>query len=177
MNKIFLAASLAALFVTGCASRGQATDTTAATTASSSAGDAGSSNAANGSGIGNGQPIGSGSNNAMAGYDLSKKTVYFAFDASDIDAEGQTVVDNYAKYLTSNSSVKVKLEGNTDERGSNEYNLALSERRAQAVATALKAKGVADSQLSLLSYGEEHPADPGHDEAAWAKNRRVDITQ
>ena len=172
MNKNFLAAALALVFISGCASRGQtAADASAAAPASGS--DA-SSNAAGNNGLNSGRPITSA---PVAAYDLSKKTVYFAFDAAEIDTDGQSVVDNYAKYLTTNTGVKVKLEGNTDERGSREYNLALSERRAQSVASALKAKGVAEGQLSLVSYGEEHPADPGHDEAAWAKNRRVDIAQ
>jgi peptidoglycan-associated lipoprotein len=69
----------------------------------------------------------------------------------------------------------VRLEGNTDERGSREYNIGLGDRRAQSVRRALLLQGVSEGQLTIVSYGEERPADPGHDEAAWAKNRRVEI--
>ena len=107
----------------------------------------------------------------------SSKTIYFAFDQTDIDSAGQTVVDNYGRYLSSTPAAKVRLEGHADERGSAEYNIALGERRAISVARALKAVGATDSQISVVSYGEERPAAPGHDEAAWAKNRRVEIAQ
>ena len=73
------------------------------------------------------------------------------------------------------TSLKVRLEGNTDERGTREYNLALGERRANAVKAYLVAQGVSPSQIEVVSYGEEKPVDPGHNEAAWAKNRRVQI--
>jgi peptidoglycan-associated lipoprotein len=106
---------------------------------------------------------------------LAKRTVYFDFDSSEIKGEGTDIVAAHAKYLAANPSTRVRLEGHTDERGSREYNIGLGERRAQAVRRALLLQGAADTQLSTVSYGEERPAVPGHDEAAWAKNRRVEI--
>jgi peptidoglycan-associated lipoprotein len=130
---------------------------------------------------------GSGANNpnAGAGADdeaagpqaglLAKRVVYFDFDSSEIKGEGTDVVAAHAKYLAAHSGTRVRLEGHTDERGSREYNIGLGERRAQSVRRALLLQGAADTQISTVSYGEERPAVPGHDEAAWAKNRRVEI--
>jgi len=101
--------------------------------------------------------------------------IYFDYDKADIKPESAALITAHAKYLSSNPSLKARLEGNTDERGSREYNIGLGERRAQAVRQALMLQGVSDSQLTTLSYGEERPAVDGHDEAAYAKNRRVEI--
>jgi peptidoglycan-associated lipoprotein len=106
---------------------------------------------------------------------LAKRTVYFDFDSSEIRGEGADIVAAHAKYLSKNTGLKVRLEGHTDERGSREYNIGLGERRAQAVRRALLLQGAAETQLSTVSYGEERPAAAGSDEAAWAKNRRVEI--
>ena len=106
---------------------------------------------------------------------LAKRTVYFDFDSSEIKGEGTDIVAAHAKYLAANPGTRVRLEGHTDERGSREYNIGLGERRAQAVRRALLLQGAADAQISTVSYGEERPAVPGHDETAWAKNRRVEI--
>ena len=106
---------------------------------------------------------------------LAKRTVYFDFDSSEIKGEGTDIVAAHAKYLAANPGTRVRLEGHTDERGSREYNIGLGERRAQAVRRALLLQGAADAQISTVSYGEERPAVPGHDEAAWAKNRRVEF--
>jgi peptidoglycan-associated lipoprotein len=106
---------------------------------------------------------------------LAKRTIYFDFDSSEIKGEGTDIVAAHAKYLSMHPDIHVRLEGNTDERGSREYNIGLGERRAQAVRQALLLQGAADSQISTVSYGAERPVDPGHNEAAWAKNRRVDI--
>jgi peptidoglycan-associated lipoprotein len=106
---------------------------------------------------------------------LDSKTVYFDFDSSQIKPEFLTLIAAHAKYLAANSTVRVRLEGNTDERGTREYNIGLGERRAQAVRDALMLQGVADAQITTVSYGEERPAVTGHTEAAWSKNRRVDI--
>ena len=107
--------------------------------------------------------------------DLQQRTIYFDFDSSEIKPEYTDLVAAHARYLVANPHVRVRLEGNTDERGSREYNIGLGERRAQAVRQALMLQGVADSQITTVSYGEERPAVTGHNEAAWAKNRRVDI--
>ncbi len=106
---------------------------------------------------------------------LAKRTIYFDFDSSEIKGEGTDIVGAHAKYLAGHPNIKVRLEGNTDERGSREYNIGLGERRAQSVRRALLLQGASDSQISTVSYGAERPVDPGHDEASWAKNRRVEI--
>jgi peptidoglycan-associated lipoprotein len=106
---------------------------------------------------------------------LATRVVYFDFDSSEIKGTGTDVVAAHAKYLAAHSGTRVRLEGHTDERGSREYNIGLGERRAQSVRRALLLQGAADAQISTVSYGEERPAAPGHDEAAWAKNRRVEI--
>jgi peptidoglycan-associated lipoprotein len=106
---------------------------------------------------------------------LATRIVYFDFDSSEIKGQGTDVVAAHAKYLAGASGARVRLEGHTDERGSREYNIGLGERRAQAVRRALLLQGASDGQISTVSYGEERPAAPGHDEAAWAKNRRVEI--
>jgi peptidoglycan-associated lipoprotein len=106
---------------------------------------------------------------------LATRIVYFDFDSAVIQGAGVDVVGAHAKYLAGNPTARVRLEGNTDERGSREYNIGLGDRRAQAVRRALLLQGVSEGQLTTVSYGEERPADPGHDEAAWAKNRRVEI--
>src|SRR5882672_6671394 len=106
---------------------------------------------------------------------LANPTTYFDFDSSEIRGEGADIVAAHAKYLSKNIGMKVRLEGHTDERGSREYNIGLGERRAQAVRRALLLQGAGESQLSTVSYGEERPAAAGSDEAAWAKNRRVEL--
>jgi peptidoglycan-associated lipoprotein len=104
-----------------------------------------------------------------------QRSIYFDFDDQVIKAEFVSVVERHGKYLLANPALAVRLEGNADERGSPEYNLALGQRRAESVRKALKVLGVKDSQMEALSWGEERPAAAGHDEAAWSKNRRVDI--
>jgi peptidoglycan-associated lipoprotein len=106
---------------------------------------------------------------------LATRVVYFDFDSSQITGAGTDVVAAHAKYLAAHSGTRVRLEGHTDERGSREYNIGLGERRAQAVRRALLLQGATDAQISTVSYGEERPAVSGHDEAAWSKNRRVEI--
>ena len=101
--------------------------------------------------------------------------VYFDFDSSEIRPEFAGVVSAQAQRLAANPSLRVRLEGHTDERGSREYNIALGERRAQAVRRALMMQGVADAQLTTVSYGEERPAMEGAEEAAYAQNRRVEF--
>src|SRR5689334_22245080 len=93
----------------------------------------------------------------------------------EIKGEGNDIVSAHAKYLASHASTRIRLEGNTDARGSREYNIGLGERRAQAVRRALLLQGATESQLSTVSYGAERPAVAGNDEPAWAKNRRVEI--
>ena len=98
--------------------------------------------------------------------------IYFNFDSADLSQESRSVLSKDAELLAKQTGVTVRIEGNCDERGSDEYNLALGERRAKAARDYLVNLGVQPERLSVISYGEEKPADPGHDEAAWAKNRR-----
>ena len=103
------------------------------------------------------------------------RLIYFDFDSNTIKPEYQNIVDGHARFLRANPTRHIFLEGHTDERGGREYNLALGQRRAEAVRQALKLLGVQDSQMEATSFGKEKPVDPGHDETAWAKNRRVEI--
>lgn len=106
---------------------------------------------------------------------LSKRSVYFDFDSNAVKDEYRPLVQAHAKYLVDKRDATIRIEGNCDERGSREYNLALGQRRAEAVKKTLTVLGVADSRVETVSFGEEKPANPGHDEAAWAQNRRADI--
>jgi peptidoglycan-associated lipoprotein len=101
--------------------------------------------------------------------------IYFDFDRSEIRPEYASLIDSHAKFLAGSGAVKIRVEGHTDERGSREYNIALAERRAQAVRRALMLQGAGDGQLTTVSYGEERPAVAGSDEAAYEKNRRVEL--
>jgi len=106
---------------------------------------------------------------------LSKHTVYFDFDKSEIHSEDRDIVIAHAKYLVAHPDTKVILQGNTDERGTREYNIALGERRAKSVSQLMQLQGVAQSQIEVVSFGKEQPVAMGHDESAWRQNRRVDI--
>jgi peptidoglycan-associated lipoprotein len=114
----------------------------------------------------------SGQSNAGATLD---RVIYFDFDSYVVKDEFRPIVESHAKMLKANPSAKEVAEGHTDERGGSEYNLALGQKRAEAVVQQLKTLGVGDSQLEAVSYGKERPAVDGHDEAAWAKNRRVEL--
>jgi len=106
---------------------------------------------------------------------LSRRVIYFAYDQSTIEPEYFEILDAHSELLASNPNLTVRLEGHADERGSREYNVALSERRAQSVKQFMDLKGVGSEQAQTVAYGEELPVDPGHNEAAWSKNRRVEI--
>jgi peptidoglycan-associated lipoprotein len=127
------------------------------------------------SGVDNADAAAGDSDMGPSGELLSKRIVYFDFDRADIRADSQSVVAAHAAYLAKNPGQKVRLEGHADERGSREYNIGLGERRGQAVRRALALQGVAETQLSTVSYGEERPAAAGSDEQAYALNRRVEI--
>ncbi|GAB3467394.1 peptidoglycan-associated lipoprotein Pal [Massilia terrae] len=106
---------------------------------------------------------------------LANRSVYFDFDSYAVRDDGKPVVENHSAYLTKHTGRKVLIQGNTDERGGTEYNLALGQKRAEAVRKAMNALGVADGQIEAVSLGKEKPKAQGHDEAAWAENRRADI--
>jgi peptidoglycan-associated lipoprotein len=105
----------------------------------------------------------------------SANSVYYDFDKSDLRPGDRKVVEAQAQYLRQHPELKVRVEGNADERGSTEYNLALGQRRADGVAKAMELLGVSEKRVEAVSYGEEKPRATGHDEAAWAQNRRSDI--
>ncbi len=104
------------------------------------------------------------------------KTIYFAYDQSSLSTEGKATAEAIAKLLQDAPGMTLRIEGHSDERGTNEYNLALGERRAQAVQQYLVSYGVEASRLTVLSYGEEKPASDGKDESSWSLNRRVEFT-
>ena len=106
---------------------------------------------------------------------LSKRSVYFDFDSYSVRDEFRPVIENHSRYLLANTSRKVIIQGNTDEQGSREYNLALGQKRAEAVRRALTSLGVSDSQLEAVSLGEEKPRATGTDDASRAENRRADL--
>jgi peptidoglycan-associated lipoprotein len=106
---------------------------------------------------------------------LAKRSIYFDFDSFTIKDEFRPVVEAHAKYLVTNKARKIVIQGNTDERGSREYNLALGQKRSEAVRKSLAALGVAEAQVEAVSLGEEKPKATGSDEASWAENRRADI--
>ncbi len=100
---------------------------------------------------------------------------YFDFDQAIVKRAGHTELNKHARVLGGDRMLRVRLEGHADERGTREYNLALGERRANAIRAYLVAQGVAASRVEVISYGEEKPASPGHSESAWAMNRRVEV--
>ena len=106
---------------------------------------------------------------------LSKRSVYFDFDSYAVKDEYKPLVDAHGKYLQTNRPARMTIQGNCDERGSREYNIALGQRRADAVKRMMLLSGATDSQIETVSFGKEKPRNQGHDEAAWAENRRDDF--
>lgn len=184
-NKTYLALAMSAVLITGCGSSDNTdtlADTTQGTDASTSGLNDGSlSGSQFGSGNGSGSGF-SGNGSSRLGPEfsdpnnpLSKQIIYFELDSSQVKSEYVPVVAAHARYLQSHPSQRVILAGNTDERGSSEYNIALGEQRAKSVERMMKAQGVTASQLEIVSYGEEKPAVAGHAESAWGMNRRVEV--
>lgn len=106
---------------------------------------------------------------------LANRSVYFDFDKYVVREDGKPVVEAHGKYLANNKTRKVLIQGNTDERGGSEYNLALGQKRAEALRKSLTVMGASDSQMEAVSLGKEKPKALGHDEASWSQNRRADI--
>ena len=169
MNTFFRVAALAGLvLVSACATDRNKADQSSGSSSSSSGTESGSSNDSivgtpQSTGAGGGLPTGN--------------VLHFDFDKSEILAADQALVEAWGKYLAANPGMKVRLEGHTDERGTREYNVALGERRGNSVLQALTARGVGERQLTVSSFGEERPVAMGHDESAWAQNRRVEIVK
>ncbi len=141
-----------------------ATPQSSVTTISLGAGGAGSSAAQGGGSLGPADPAA-----------LAQKLIYFDFDSFAIKDGYQAMLDAHAKALAANPRAHLVVEGHTDERGGHEYNLALGQKRAEAVVHALALLGAPTNQIEAISLGAEQPAVPGHDEAAWAKNRRAEL--
>ncbi len=158
----FAALALAMAVAVGCSSKGGD---------DSGAGAGMDPNAGSSSGMNSGSVDGSLSEEAAL---RAITTFYFEYDSSDLKPEAMRALDVHAKDLKS-SGARVVLEGHTDERGTREYNMALGERRANAVQRYLVLQGVSPAQLELVSYGEERPVATGHDEQSWAQNRRVEL--
>jgi peptidoglycan-associated lipoprotein len=106
---------------------------------------------------------------------LAQRSVYFDYDSYSLKSEAKPVTETHAKYLAANKGRKIAVQGNTDERGGTEYNLALGQKRAEAVRKSLSLMGVPESQMEAVSFGKEKPKAKGADEASWAENRRADI--
>lgn len=106
---------------------------------------------------------------------LSKRSVYFDYDSSNVKTESVALIEAHGKYLAGHPERRVVIQGNTDERGGSEYNLALGQKRAEAVRGLLVIYGAKESQLEAVSFGKEKPRASGSNEAAWAENRRVDL--
>jgi peptidoglycan-associated lipoprotein len=106
---------------------------------------------------------------------LAKRSIYFDFDSYAVRDDYQSLLAQHAQYLKSHPDRHVLIQGNTDERGTSEYNLALGQKRAEAVRRAMSLLGVADTQMEAVSLGKEKPQATGHDESSWAQNRRADL--
>jgi peptidoglycan-associated lipoprotein len=119
-------------------------------------------------------PAGGGTAGGAAGGRLGR-LVYFDFDSFVVNDEFRGLIDGHAKLLAANRGKRMVVEGHTDERGGREYNLALGQKRAEAVVKSLTLLGATEAQLEAVSFGKEHPANEGHDEAAWAQNRRAEL--
>lgn len=112
----------------------------------------------------------------LAALQSAATTFYFDFDQASIQFSDRDILQMHATYLSNNSDASVRLEGYADERGTREYNIALGERRGNAVMKFLVVNGAGANQIEVISYGEENPMDAGHYEAAWSKNRRVELS-
>lgn len=116
--------------------------------------------------------VGAGDNIGRAGDGGPLKDINFAFDSYQLDGAAKGILSSNADWLKANSGAKVKIEGHCDERGTNEYNMALGSKRANVAKEYLRGLGISNDRMSTVSYGEELPLDPRHNEEAWAKNRR-----
>ena len=182
MRKFFVAA-IAAVFLAGCASqetqpeapiddKGAATASAGGATTSGVGGSGVGGTTASGGAVGagaGGSPLRDPANI------LSKRSVYFDYDSFVVKDEFRPLVEAHARYLVANRGTRMIIQGNTDERGSREYNIALGQKRADAVKRTMTLLGAQEAQIESVSYGKEKPKNPGHDESAWAENRRADI--
>ena len=162
---------MSAVMLAGCPKKPTTIPETSGSTAEESSAGAGQGEGQ----IGEGRELPGASGSPTGGPAGVANVIYFDFDRSDIRPEYASLISAHAKHLAAASGVRIRVEGHTDERGSREYNIALAERRAQAVRRALMLQGAGDAQLTTVSYGEERPAVAGSDESAYEKNRRVEL--
>ncbi|AZN68477.1 peptidoglycan-associated lipoprotein Pal [Acinetobacter haemolyticus] len=177
MNMKYLSLPLiaATLVFTGCASRKPATDIT---TGNTPTGTTVSTEGLSEDAALNAQNLAGASAKGVTAANkafLAKRVVHFDYDSSELSNEDYQTLQAHAQFLVANANSRVALTGHTDERGTREYNMALGERRAKAVESFLVTNGVNPQQLEAVSYGKEAPVNPGHNEAAWKENRRVEI--
>ncbi|RPI12448.1 MAG: peptidoglycan-associated lipoprotein Pal [Lysobacterales bacterium] len=172
----YLAVAVLALGLAACQKPKQTRpDAEVMTPGATDSGAAASGLGSEGAGVSGGAPLTPQQQALAALMAQQKNVIFFDFDSSEIRSEFVPVVAAHAAYLVKFPGAQVRVEGHTDERGSREYNIGLGERRAQTVRRALMAQGVADTQITTVSYGEERPAVEGSDEAAFAQNRRVEL--
>ena len=122
------------------------------------------------------RPGTTGSGSGAQGADL-KRSVYYEFDSYDVKPEYRALIESHARWLRANPQARLTIEGNTDEWGSREYNVALGQRRAESVTKMMVLMGVKPEQIEAISFGKEKPRDTSHNEAAWAENRRSDFAK
>nr|WP_298415193.1 peptidoglycan-associated lipoprotein Pal [uncultured Halomonas sp.] len=168
---------VALAFVAGCSSTGGTQDGSMDGSADGAGRQGATTGQVGGTGMGQGQGMqgqGQGMQQGQGqGRIPQQRTIYFDYDKETIRPEFESTLNANAQYLRSNPNARVVLQGHGDERGTREYNLGLGERRAKAVERYLAVQGVSDSQIEIVSYGEERPAVDGHSEDAYAQNRRV----
>lgn len=170
-----LALLACAVLLAGCPKKPTTVETPAAPETTATAPTADTSGATTG-GTGDIRALPDAAAGATAGAIAPTTVFYFDFDSADVRPDYQSQLANYGRQLSQSRSARVKLDGHTDERGSPEYNVALGERRAQAIRRVLLLAGATDEQIATVSFGEERPAVEGGDEDAWSKNRRVELT-
>ncbi len=177
MKKLMMAAVVVSLGVAlaGCPKKPAVKDNPDAGTQIPSGDSAGSTGSDTSPQTGAATPYGDAGSASDAAAAFAGKIIYFDYDKIEIKPAYAGIITEAARNLASHPNWKVRLEGNTDERGTREYNIGLGERRAQAVRRALMLQGAGDMQLTTVSYGEERPAAEGEDESAFAKNRRVEL--
>jgi peptidoglycan-associated lipoprotein len=168
-STLFIAILIAVL--AGCSSKGGSKDGSGVAVEDRSLGGDG--------GVMSSGAAGSGSFDSQALNDpnspLSRRVIYFEYDSAEISMADQDTLAAHAGFLAANPGARVTLEGNTDERGSREYNIALGDRRGLSVQRILELNGIGADQVTVVSYGEEKPAAEGHSDAAWRLNRRVEL--
>jgi len=179
LNKAVWALAISAVILSGCSEdEKDASLTDGSQNAVSGINDASTSGLNNGSGVSGSEMYpnaGIGPEFSDPNNPLSKSTIYFMLDSSQVQDDFVPVIAAHAQYLVAHPDQRVVMEGHGDERGSREYNIALGEQRAKSIVSMMKVQGVSESQLQVVSYGEEKPASAGHDEASWELNRRVEI--